>query len=109
MSITQRGTPALWSGNQDGLPGGLARLEVDVGLRRLAQRVVLVDGDLDLAALDHLEQRLGAGLEVLAGGGIGAEAGPSQVERALGVEDARRLRRHGARGGAERAHQAARL
>ena len=62
----------------------------------LGQRIVLVDGDLYLAALDHLEQRLGAGFEILAGGGVGAEARARQIERALGVEDARRLRRDGA-------------
>src|SRR4030081_3880118 len=51
--IIERCTSALVPGHQDGLAGRLAPLEIDMVLRRLAQRIALVDGDLHLAALDH--------------------------------------------------------
>src|SRR6185436_940700 len=69
------------SGNQDGLAGRLAAFEVDMRLCCFGQRIALVDGDLHLAALDHLEQRLGRGFEVGARRGVGAETGAREIER----------------------------
>jgi hypothetical protein len=46
-------------GQQYGRAGGLARDEVDLRLRRVLQRIGLVDFDLHLAAGDHVEQFAG--------------------------------------------------
>ena len=81
-------------GNDHRLPRGLARDQVDVSLRRVGQRIALVDGDLHLATLDHAEQFSGRSLQFGASGVVGAEAGTREVQRALGAEDSRRLRRY---------------
>src|SRR5260370_27780019 len=66
---------------------GLAGLEIAMCLRRVLQRVGLVDGDLDGAAADDLEEFLRHGDKILAVGGVGVERRPRQVERALAGED----------------------
>ena len=47
------------SGQEDGRAGGLAGLQIAMRLRRLGQRVGLVDFDLDHTLEDHVEQLVG--------------------------------------------------
>ena len=44
------------SWNQQDAARSLARLQIDMRLRRLSQRIALVDTDVDGAVLHHLEQ-----------------------------------------------------
>src|SRR5258708_5460342 len=87
---------------------GLAGLEIAMRLRRVIQRIGLVDGDLDGAAADHLEELLRRGDEVLALCSVGVERRPRQIERALAGEDVHVKRIDFAGCCAEQRHEATR-
>ena len=67
-------------------------------LRRLVEPVTLADLDLDGAHRDHVEDCAGGRLEILAGGDVGRQGRPREVERAPVLQ----VRRH------DRGHRAAR-
>ncbi|NJM09209.1 hypothetical protein HC891_27920, partial [Candidatus Gracilibacteria bacterium] len=59
-----------------------------VGLGGVGQRVLVVDVDLDVTLLHHVEQVVGGLHQVLALGHVGHQRGPRHVQRALGGEQA---------------------
>src|SRR5260221_6402617 len=77
----------LASHGKDGRARRLAPFEIAMRLRRVLQRVGLVDGNLDGAAGDDVEELLRHGDEIRALGGVGVESWPREVERALAGED----------------------
>src|SRR5262249_62417044 len=56
-------------------------------LHRVAQRVFLIDRDLDGSFADDVKEIVGDGEEVLALGRIGVERRSCRVERALGLQN----------------------
>src|SRR5436305_9452231 len=73
---------------KNGRTRGLARLQVAMRLRRVAQRIGLVDRQLDDALLDDVEQFARGGQQILAAGRVGIEGRPGQEQRTLAGEDA---------------------
>src|SRR4051794_2715874 len=59
------------SHGEDGRARRLTPFEIAMRLRRVLQRIGLVDGDLDRAAADDVEELLRHGDEILALGGVG--------------------------------------
>ena len=78
-------------------------------LRRILQRVGVIDRDVQLAVDDGGEQCVGAFEQFLAGADIVVEFRPGRKQRTVVVEFGQRKRRHRARGVAEADEQAARL
>src|SRR6185369_8723720 len=93
---------------QDRRPARLAGFEIAMRLGRVLEGVALLDFDLHLAALDHIEQLARGSLELRAIGDVIEQRRPGQEQRALLGEDSGREGIDGPRRIAEAHHQAAR-
>src|SRR6516225_4402249 len=87
----------IWHGDHDNRAGRLTAFEIAMDLLRLRERISMVDLDLHLTGLHHVEELLGRRLEVGSARGVSEESRPGHVERALLRQNAQVKRRHRAR------------
>src|SRR5207244_7692167 len=77
------------SWHEQDLPRGLAAFQRAMRLGGVLERELELRAQLQLAVADPAEQLARALRQLLARGDVGVEAGPRQVERPLGAEQAR--------------------
>src|SRR5580658_892370 len=96
------------SGDDEHLAGGLARLQIDLGLLRFGERVSVADPHLELPCCNPGEDIVRAALEFGAGLHVVFERGARDVERAHGRKTDEVKRRDGTAGAAVERHEAPR-